>query len=103
MPDDITATLRSNGVDAATLTQLTSTDGGDVHMLVCPGGDQAIQLWRRLRTFLPAAGYSPVLLGSEEELESHRERFDDREGPVAAVLAAAAMIDVPEYFRTTRL
>lgn len=103
MADGLNAVLRSSGLNPAKLVPLSDAGDRSLQVIHVPGGDASVKLWHKLHASLPAVGYSPVMLGEPDDLDSHRERLQFDARPATEVLAAAAKVDPVEYFRTTRL
>ena len=89
--------ISSSGLDSADVMPLVE---GDDSVLVasCPGAS-AVEVWSDIRAGSERHGFWPVLLGSKESYDAHRELADSKEGddPAMAILKAAS-IDVLKYF-----
>ncbi|OUL18771.1 hypothetical protein BV372_34040 [Nostoc sp. T09] len=66
------ATLAKNSVTSDALELLWEVDSNKIYGLRVPGSE-AIQFWQQLRQLVDETGHYPLLLGNEDELESHLE------------------------------
>jgi hypothetical protein len=77
-------------VDTSSLTLLFKVGKERVYGLTVPGA--AVASWERLRALVPHTGCWPVLLGDEEDLESHRENVADSKERTATLLEQAEVL-----------
>jgi len=91
MTDNPHEVLRRHGIENP-LEVLHETDRGTLWFLTCPGGQGAIDLWQALREIVSETMHWPVLLGSEEEIENHRETLADAI-PTSELLEVAQQLD----------
>lgn len=68
--------LTRNTVNAESLGLLWEVDSEKVYGLVVSGAE-AIASWNYLRQLTDETGYYPLLLGSEDEFDRHRQSVDD--------------------------
>ncbi|OUL28841.1 DUF4253 domain-containing protein [Nostoc sp. 106C] len=66
------ATLTNNSVNSDALELLWEVDSYKIYGLRV-SGSEAIQFWQRLRQLVDETGHYPLLLGNENEVESHLE------------------------------
>jgi hypothetical protein len=89
--EELADLLRKNKIDVSTLRNALDNGEQKVPILTVRGGARALETWEKLRSIPSNAGYWPVLLGDDDDLERHAD--DMREspaGPTRTILRRAA-------------
>jgi hypothetical protein len=97
--DALKKALAGIGISESSLRAFRTTSRGDVLAFDGPGGEEAVDLWRRLRAESSETGYWPVMLGGGDDALVDQE-LDT--GTVDEILKAAAEIDPITWFRNKR-
>lgn len=90
--------LTGAGIDCSSLTVFSEQCGQPVYQFVLPGGDPALAAVRKMTAMSRETGYSPIILGSPEDL---RQRdFDQLPNAqqIDQTLASASAISLPQWF-----
>jgi hypothetical protein len=92
--------LEPHGLNAPSLRRLEESPEGVFVLTVT--ADQAETRWRRLRAVVDETGYWPVLLGSDEDLDLHRENLEiaqdaGEESEAGRILHAAKLFDPAQW------
>jgi Domain of unknown function (DUF4253) len=95
--DALVESLTHWKINCADLDVLAPSDRGDVMYFTAPGGKPAVELWGELRELIGVTKHWPVLLGSVDEIEHHREMIDLNDGPVSETIKYALTIDAPNW------
>ena len=89
--------LRKAGIELPA-GEVLVTSSGEALCVLSTHGSQAIQLWRRLREVVSLTGYWPVLVGSDEDLDSLRERLELSDfGSTQELIDRGLAIDVAQW------
>jgi hypothetical protein len=90
--------LADAGIDCSSLSTFSEQCGQPIYQLRIPGGHPALAAVRKMNGLVDTTGYSPILLGTPQDLR-HRD-FDDlpNAGQIQETLAAASRVTLPEWF-----
>jgi Domain of unknown function (DUF4253) len=89
--------LTRNDVDCRSLKLLWEIDSQQVYGLTV-NGSEAIGRWHSLRQITDESKYYPLLLGSEAEIDCHRESFEDCDVSISKIIKYGSVIDAETWF-----
>src|SRR4051812_33078900 len=93
--------LQAEGFDCSSLQSLFKTDRTPTLLFRVPGGEAAVEAWKRLRDLVPKTGHWPVMLGREGDsstLGADSDELADADGSVRDTLTHAEKIDGASWF-----
>lgn len=93
--------LKIHGIDASKLDVLFGNGREAIYGMITDGAS-AVELWRRLRLAAGEIGYWPIILGGDDDVDSHRESFrvmseEAGRGSVMDIVSAGMRVDVTEW------
>jgi hypothetical protein len=100
--ETLQAILEAAGVDTSELRKFIRLENKSVLSLVSKGGDEALALWRKLRTLTPQTKFWPVILGSEKDASEHETLEPLSNESIAETLAFSSSIIAAKWFDIRR-
>jgi hypothetical protein len=90
--------LTAAGVDCSSLKIFSEQCGRPVYQLRLPGGDPALAAVRKIMALTASTGYSPVIVGSPEDLRLRDADPLPAANQIEQTLALASRVGLPEWF-----